>query len=125
MDASQRSMPNIRHPPYLGVTLAKPASAVTGAHVTLPWTAARGAVSPRAMTWDAELDATSLLCPLPVLKARKRLLALPPGAVLRVIADDPAALVDVPHFCAEQGHVLVGEEDLGYPRRAYLIRRRG
>lgn len=77
------------------------------------------------MTWDAELDATGLLCPLPVLKARKRLSALPPGAVLRMIADDPAAVVDVPHFCAEQGHALVGETDLGHPRRAYLIRRGG
>jgi tRNA 2-thiouridine synthesizing protein A len=77
------------------------------------------------MTWDAELDATGLLCPLPVLKARKRLLALAPGGVLRVIADDPAAAVDMPHFCAEQGHALIREEDLGAPRRAWLIRRGG
>jgi len=77
------------------------------------------------MTWDAELDATGLLCPLPVLKARKRLMALAPGEVLRVVADDPAALVDVPHFCAEQGHALIAEDDLGHPRRAWLIRRGG
>jgi tRNA 2-thiouridine synthesizing protein A len=77
------------------------------------------------MTWDAELDATGLLCPLPVLKARKRLLALARGSVLRVVADDPAALVDIPHFCAEQGHVLVAQDDLGHPRHAYLIRRGG
>ena len=75
------------------------------------------------MTWDAELDARGLLCPLPVLKARKRLSALAPGAVLRVVADDPAALVDIPHFCAEAGHELVGREDLGHPCHAYLIRR--
>jgi tRNA 2-thiouridine synthesizing protein A len=56
------------------------------------------------MDADAELDARGLLCPLPVLKARKRLGALAPGQVLRVLADDPAALVDIPHFCAEQGH---------------------
>jgi tRNA 2-thiouridine synthesizing protein A len=75
------------------------------------------------MTWDAELDAQGLLCPLPVLKARKRLLALAPGQVLRVVADDPAALVDIPHFCAEQGHALVAQSDLGHPRHEYLIRR--
>lgn len=75
------------------------------------------------MTWDAELDATGLLCPLPVLKARKRLLSLAPGSVLRVIADDPAALIDIPHFCAEQGHDLVAQDDLGHPCHAYLIRR--
>ena len=75
------------------------------------------------MTWDAELDARGLLCPLPVLKARKRLAALAPGAVLRVVADDPAARVDIPHFCAEAGHALVAEADLEPPARAYLIRR--
>jgi tRNA 2-thiouridine synthesizing protein A len=75
--------------------------------------------------WDAELDARGLLCPLPVLKARKRLKALAPGAVLRVVADDPAARIDFPHFCAEAGHALVAEEDLALPERAYLIRRGG
>lgn len=56
---------------------------------------------------DAELDAIGLLCPLPVLKARKRLGALAPGQTLRVLADDPAALVDIPHFCAQAGHELI------------------
>lgn len=77
------------------------------------------------MDWNGELDARGLLCPLPVLKARKRLRALGPGEVLRVVADDPAALVDIPHFCAEQGHELVAQTDLGHPCHAYLIRRRG
>ncbi len=77
------------------------------------------------MKWDAELDARGLLCPLPVLKARKRLMALAPGEVLRVLADDPAALIDIPHFCAEQGHELAAQEDLGHPCHAYLLRRGG
>jgi tRNA 2-thiouridine synthesizing protein A len=77
------------------------------------------------MTWTAELDATGLLCPLPVLKARKRLGPLAPGEVLRVVADDPAALIDIPHFCAEQGHALIGQTDLGHPRHEYLIRKAG
>ena len=78
----------------------------------------------RGMDWDAELDARGLLCPLPVLKARKRLMALAPGGVLRLLADDPAAVVDVPHFCAEQGHDLLAtaEEDAA---QIYLIRRGG
>jgi tRNA 2-thiouridine synthesizing protein A len=75
------------------------------------------------MDWDAEVDARGLLCPLPVLRARKRLAGLPPGAVLRLLADDPAAAVDVPHFCAEAGHALLGEADLGDRCRAWLIRR--
>ena len=60
---------------------------------------------------DQELDATGLLCPLPVLKARKRLLALPSGASLQVRTDDPAAIVDVPHFCNEAGHTLVSSRE--------------
>jgi tRNA 2-thiouridine synthesizing protein A len=58
-----------------------------------------------------ELDTCGLLCPLPVLKARKRLGGMAPGALLRVMADDPAARVDFPHFCAEQGHELVSAEE--------------
>lgn len=82
----------------------------------------RGAPYPGRMEWDRELDARGMLCPLPVLKARKRLSEMPPGAVLRLLADDPAAVVDVPHFCAEAGHELVasGEED---GAQTYLIRR--
>jgi tRNA 2-thiouridine synthesizing protein A len=60
-----------------------------------------------------DLDATGLLCPLPVLKARKRLGALNVGDCLRMRADDPAAVIDVPHFCAEAGHRLIETEQDG------------
>ncbi|WP_417208272.1 sulfurtransferase TusA family protein [Antarctobacter sp.] len=60
-----------------------------------------------------ELDALGLLCPLPVLKARKRLQSLASGEVLVLRTDDPAAVVDVPHFCAEAGHDLVAHEEAG------------
>lgn len=74
------------------------------------------------MDWDAEIDARGMLCPLPVLKARKHLAALRPGAVLRLCATDPAAIVDVPHFCREAGHILVATEEDG-AATAYFIRR--
>ncbi len=88
--------------------------------------APRGAVVLRSMTWDEELDATGMLCPLPVLKARKRLQGMAPGAVLRLLATDPAAVVDVPHFCSEAGHTLLEVADLSDRAdgaQAYLIRR--
>lgn len=69
-----------------------------------------------------ELDTTGLLCPLPVLKARKRLSTLASGEELRVLADDPAALVDMPHFCAEAGHELVEISDQG-DAQLYVIRK--
>ncbi|MFW2587527.1 sulfurtransferase TusA family protein [Sagittula sp. SSi028] len=59
------------------------------------------------------LDALGLLCPLPVLKARKRLSGLASGDVLTVATDDPAAVVDMPHFCAEAGHTLVDHREDG------------
>ncbi len=76
------------------------------------------------MEWDDEIDARGLLCPLPVLKARKRLQAMAPGKVLRVLATDPMAAVDLPHFCREAGHALLSEEREG-PAGAWLIRRGG
>ena len=68
------------------------------------------------------LDAVGLLCPLPVLKARKRLQALAPGDEITVNADDPAAIVDIPHFCTEAGHTLVSSE-LDGPVQVYVIRK--
>lgn len=62
------------------------------------------------MTFDDDLVALGLLCPLPVLKARKRIAALKSGQILRMVSDDPAAVIDVPHFCAENGHVLLERE---------------
>ncbi len=69
------------------------------------------------------LDAIGLLCPLPVLKARKRLQAIPSQATLTVLADDPAAIVDVPHFCTEAGHTLVSVDDNG-THQTYVIRKK-
>lgn len=68
------------------------------------------------------LDATSLLCPLPVLKARKRLQPLNIGDELEMHADDPAAIVDVPHFCAEAQHTLVETRTDG-DVQVYVIRK--
>jgi tRNA 2-thiouridine synthesizing protein A len=68
------------------------------------------------------IDAIGLLCPLPVLRLRKRLLASAPGTVVTLLADDPAAAVDVPHFCAEGGHRLVSEDRDGAVRRFVVER---
>ena len=57
---------------------------------------------------DTTLDATGLLCPLPVLKARRALKPLPAGAVLEVLATDPGARQDFAHFCSTTGCELLG-----------------
>ncbi|MEI4263000.1 sulfurtransferase TusA family protein [Roseovarius sp. D0-M9] len=71
-----------------------------------------------------EIDAIGLLCPLPVLKLRKRLARLAVGDVLRLHCDDPAAAIDVPHFCAEAGHALIAVEDED-GRAVYTVRKGG
>lgn len=65
------------------------------------------------MLFDDALDVAGQRCPLPVLKARKRMKALQSGAVLRVFADDPLAEIDIPAFCNEDGHELVGRMPRG------------
>lgn len=59
------------------------------------------------MTDSAEYDATGLLCPLPVLRANRKLRELPVGGVLTVRATDPAAEQDFPAYCRQTGHELV------------------
>ena len=44
------------------------------------------------------IDATGLLCPLPVLKLRKHLTSMEFGDIVLINADDPAAAIDIPHF---------------------------
>ncbi len=62
--------------------------------------------------WDIELDCVGLLCPLPVLKARKRLKAMEAGQILCLRATDAMARIDLPHFCAEAGYdYLEARED--------------
>ena len=108
----------------MGKLLASRAGEVTHADVTLSWTIAAGLPKRRGMTIDLEIDAVGLLCPLPVLRLRKRMEPLQAGQVARLLADDPAAHVDVPHFCAEQGHEFLGaEEDAG--TIAFLVRKGG
>lgn len=74
------------------------------------------------MDADHEIDARGLLCPLPVLRARKRLMSMPTGSVLRVLTTDPAAIVDLPHFCSQKGHLLLSMET-GSDGQRFLIQR--
>jgi tRNA 2-thiouridine synthesizing protein A len=43
--------------------------------------------------------------------------------MLKVQADDPAAIIDIPHFCAETGHELVSQ-NLDTTPQIYVIRKK-
>lgn len=53
------------------------------------------------------IDARGHRCPVPTLKLRKALESLDAGAMVRLIADDPMAKVDVPHFANQGGHQMM------------------
>ncbi|MEO1399336.1 MAG: sulfurtransferase TusA family protein, partial [Pseudomonadota bacterium] len=52
-------------------------------------------------------DLTGLKCPLPVLKTRNRMRGMKAGEQLWVKTTDPLAVIDMPHFCTENGHILL------------------
>lgn len=70
------------------------------------------------------VDARGHRCPVPTLRLRRALEGLQPGQSVRLLADDPMARVDVPHFAGEAGHDLVEmtEDGAGF---SFLVARRG
>ncbi|MBT5434126.1 MAG: sulfurtransferase TusA family protein [Rhodospirillaceae bacterium] len=56
---------------------------------------------------NEELDVKGLACPLPVLKAKKRLKGMASGDVLVVHATDPSAVKDFEAFAEFTGHALL------------------
>ncbi len=72
---------------------------------------------------ETVLDLKDLRCPLPVLRANRALRSLPPGARLRVLATDRAAVADFQAYCRESGHALLAwSEEAGV--FSFVIRRR-
>ena len=53
------------------------------------------------------VDARGHRCPVPTLRLRRALEAASPGTQVLLIADDPLARIDVPHFVAGLGATLV------------------
>ncbi|WP_127524270.1 sulfurtransferase TusA family protein [Mesorhizobium sp. Z1-4] len=67
-------------------------------------------------------DLRGLNCPLPVLRARKRLSAMPAGAQLVIETTDPLAAIDIPAFCSDDGHRLLAAEKVPGGHRFTLER---
>jgi tRNA 2-thiouridine synthesizing protein A len=68
------------------------------------------------------LDVRGLNCPLPVLKAKKKMRELQSGDELWVETTDPLSAIDIPAFCDNDGHKLITVEKAdGYQR--YLLQK--
>ncbi len=68
-------------------------------------------------------DLRGLKCPLPVLKTRNHLKKLPSGTLIWIETTDPLSDIDLPHFCFEDGHELLRQEQIDHVHR-FLIRKK-
>ena len=73
--------------------------------------------------YDRELDARGLNCPLPILRTKKALNDMPTGAVLKVLATDPASVKDFQAFSKQTGNLLIEHSEADGIYRFYLQRK--
>ena len=57
--------------------------------------------------FSQEVDASGLMCPLPLLRLKKMLTAMGSGQVVKVIATDPAAHLDFGVYTNQSGHQII------------------
>lgn len=74
-----------------------------------------------------ELDARGLICPLPILKAKKALSEMHSGEILKILATDPGSVRDFQAFARQTGNDLIDQQALqgdGREEFVHLLRRR-
>lgn len=59
------------------------------------------------MNYDIELDVTGLNCPLPLLRLKQRLSKADPSQIIKVLATDPAAHLDLGVFIDKSDHTML------------------
>ncbi|HEY2481379.1 MAG TPA: sulfurtransferase TusA family protein [Caulobacteraceae bacterium] len=67
------------------------------------------------MTDEDEIvvDARGHQCPAPTLMLQRAVRRAPAGAILRLLADDPLARIDAPHYAAQAGLDLLSVDEAG------------
>jgi tRNA 2-thiouridine synthesizing protein A len=70
------------------------------------------------------IDALGLKCPIPIIMLADQIRNVPLGAVVAVLADDPAAYTDIPSWCMMKAHEFAGHRELPQGGWALYIRRR-
>jgi tRNA 2-thiouridine synthesizing protein A len=118
----------------LGAPFMADAAALAAAQFVSPVTdAARAAVAvsaaalpgfvPAGAVPVVTIDALGRKCPIPIIMLAAQIHEVPVGAVVAVLADDPAAFSDIPAWCGLKSHdcVFRAEHAAGW---AFGIRRR-
>jgi tRNA 2-thiouridine synthesizing protein A len=91
----------------------------------VPVIAAERATEPPAPPVAAlTIDALGRKCPIPIIMLAEQIRDVPLGAVVAVLADDPAAYTDIPSWCTMKAHEFAGHQELPQGGWALYIRRR-
>jgi tRNA 2-thiouridine synthesizing protein A len=69
------------------------------------------------------IDALGRKCPIPIIMLAEQIRDVPLGAVVAVLADDPAAYTDIPSWCMMKAHDFAGHQELPQGGWALYIRR--
>ena len=69
------------------------------------------------------IDALGRKCPIPIIMLAEQIRDVPLGAVVAVLADDPAAYTDIPSWCTMKAHEFAGHQELPQGGWALYIRR--
>ena len=75
------------------------------------------------ISFDRELDARGLNCPLPILRTKKSLNDMTPGQVLKIVATDPGSVRDFQAFSKQTGNQLLLSDESGGEFR-FLMRKK-
>ncbi|MBL1265533.1 sulfurtransferase TusA family protein [Methylomicrobium sp. RS1] len=72
--------------------------------------------------FDIEVDASGLHCPLPLLRLKKALMEMDSGGIVKIIATDPAAHLDIGVYSDQSGHKILdfvrhAEQQIFYIRK--------
>jgi tRNA 2-thiouridine synthesizing protein A len=60
---------------------------------------------------EAKLDATGLLCPMPVIRTQDRVASMQAGDLLKIFCTDPGVVNDIPAWCRINGHRVVSIDE--------------
>ena len=84
--------------------------------------AERSVVPPSGLAPALTIDALGRKCPIPIIMLAEQIRDVPLGAVVAVLADDPAAYTDIPSWCMMKAQEFAGYTEL--PRGWALFIRR-
>ncbi len=54
-----------------------------------------------------DVDASGLMCPLPLLRLKKALMEISSGHIIKITTTDPAAHLDFGVYCHQAGHQII------------------